>query len=189
MVEGEAPAGFEPEQWAAVQAAHEGYRLGTEVLLILPEIAVETGFFDLKVNEDLSITIPERLTDSALQEQMAKVLVPPPVAKSDEILATSGGMFYGREAPDMDLYVQEGDHFNAGDTLYIVEVMKMFNKVKATFAGTIEKVLIDTDGTIIKKGQPLFKVTPDETIVFESDEEKALRKQKATDSFLAKLAH
>jgi len=189
MLEGEAPAGFEPEQWAAVQAAHEGYRLGTEVLLILPEIAVETGFFDLKVNEDLSITIPERLTDTALQEQMAKVLVPPPVAKSDEILATSGGMFYGREAPDMDLYVQEGDHFNAGDTLYIVEVMKMFNKVKATFAGTIEKVLIDTDGTIIKKGQPLFKVTPDETIVFESDEEKALRKQKATDSFLAKLAH
>jgi pyruvate/2-oxoglutarate dehydrogenase complex dihydrolipoamide acyltransferase (E2) component len=67
--------------------------------------------------------------------------------------------------------------------------MKMFNKVKATFAGTIEKVLIDTDGTIIKKGQPLFKVTPDEKIVFESEEDIAARKQKATDSFLAKLAH
>ena len=189
QLSGAAPAGFDSDTWGAVQAAHEGYRLGTEVLLILPEIAIETGFFDLKVNDDLSIYIPERLTDTVLQDKMAKVLVPPPVAKSDEILAASGGMFYAREAPDMDVYVNEGDHFNAGDTLYIVEVMKMFNKVKATFAGTIDKVLIDTDGTIIKKGQPLFKVTPDEKIVFESEEEIAARKQKATDSFLAKLAH
>lgn len=186
---GSAPAGFDADLWAAAQAAHAGYRLGTEVLLILPEIAIETGFFELKVNDDLSINIPERLTDSALQDKMAKVLVPPPVAKSDEILAASGGMFYAREAPDMDVYVNEGDHFNAGDTLYIVEVMKMFNKVKATFAGTIDKVLIDTDGTIIKKGQPLFKVTPDEKIVVESEQDKAARKQQATDSFLAKLAH
>ena len=189
QLSGAVPAGFDSDTWGAVQAAHEGYRLGTEVLLILPEIAIETGFFDLKVNDDLSIYIPERLTDTVLQDKMAKVLVPPPVAKSDEILAASGGMFYAREAPDMDVYVNEGDHFNAGDTLYIVEVMKMFNKVKATFAGTIDKVLIDTDGTIIKKGQPLFKVTPDEKIVFESEEEIAARKQKATDSFLAKLAH
>jgi biotin carboxyl carrier protein len=189
LIEGAAPNGFDDALWSAVQSAHHGYRLGTEVLLILPEIAIETGFFELKVNDDLSITIPERLTDASLQEKMAKVLVPPPVAKSDEILAASGGMFYAREAPDMDVYVNEGDHFNAGDTLYIVEVMKMFNKVKATFAGTIDKVLIDTDGTIIKKGQPLFKVTPDEKIVFESEEEVALRKQKATDAFLAKLAH
>jgi acetyl/propionyl-CoA carboxylase alpha subunit len=189
QLSGSVPAGFDADTWEAAQAAHEGYRLGTEVLLILPEIAIETGFFELKVNDDLSISIPDRLTDTALQDKMAKVLVPPPVAKSDEILAASGGMFYAREAPDMDVYVNEGDHFNAGDTLYIVEVMKMFNKVKATFAGTIEKVLIDTDGTIIKKGQPLFKVTPDEKIVFESEEDIAARKQKATDSFLAKLAH
>ena len=59
---------------------------------------------------------------------MQKVLVPPPAAKSDEILSASGGMFYPREAPGMDVYVKEGDHFEAGDVLYIVEVMKMFNK-------------------------------------------------------------
>lgn len=189
ILQGPAPTGFDDDLWLAAQSAHEGYRLGTEVLLILPEIAISTGFFDLKVNDDLSITIPDRLTDPALQDRMAKVLVPPPVAKSDEILATSGGMFYAREAPDMEVYIKEGDHFNAGDTLYIVEVMKMFNKVKATFSGTIEKVLIETDGTIIKKGQPLFKVTPDEKLVIESEQEMAARKQQATDSFLAKLAH
>ena len=47
---------------------------------------------------------------------MAKVLVPPPVAKSDEILAESGGMFYGRETPESRaVREQEGDHFDAGD--------------------------------------------------------------------------
>jgi len=189
IIAGNAPAGFDAQLWQNVQAAHEGYRLGTEVLLILPEIAIETGFFDLKVNPDLSIEIPDRLTEATLQERMMKVLVPPPVAKSDEILAASGGMFYAREAPDMDVYVKEGDHFNAGDTLYIVEVMKMFNKVKATFAGTIDKVLVETDGAIIKKGEAIFKVTPDEKIVVETEQEIAARKQKATASFLTKLAH
>ncbi len=115
---------------------------------------------------------------------MAKVLAPPPSAKSDEILSVSGGMFYAREAPGMDEYVKEGDHFNAGDPLYIVEVMKMFNKVYAPFAGTIDKVLVEGDGVIIKKGQSLFKVTPDEKIVIESPEDIAARRQAKTGDFL-----
>ena len=67
-----------------------------------------TGFFELRVNDDLTIHIPERLTDPDLQERMAKVLVPPPVAKSDEILAESGGMFYSRETPEHERYVGGG---------------------------------------------------------------------------------
>jgi biotin carboxyl carrier protein len=95
---------------------------------------------------------------------MAKFLAPPPVAKSDEIVAASGGMFYGREVPEAPLYIEAGQHFNAGDPLYIVEVMKMFNKVVAPFSGTVEEVLVEGDGAIITKGQPLFKVTPDEVV-------------------------
>jgi biotin carboxyl carrier protein len=117
-------------------------------------IALDTGFFDLKVNADLSISIPAELLEKGLQDRMAKVLVPPPTAKSDEVLAASGGMFYAREAPGMEPFVQEGAHFTQGQPLYIVEVMKMFNKVYAPFAGTIDKVLVDGDGVIIKKGQP-----------------------------------
>ena len=60
----------------------------------------------------------------------------------------------------------------------------MFNKVSAPFAGTIVKVLIDEDGTIIKKGQPLFKITPDEKVEIESQEEINARRQKQTDAFL-----
>lgn len=166
-----APAGAPIADWNAVRAAHAGFQAGTAVLLVLPYIAATTGFFALRVLEDLSIEIPEALLDARHQADMAKVLVPPPAARADEILAASGGMFYPREAPGAPAFVNEGDHFKAGDPLYIVEVMKMFNRVYASFSGTIEKVLLHGEGVIIKKGQPLFKVIPDEQIVLDSPEE------------------
>ena len=184
LVSGSAPEGFSAEDWQAVQSAHIGYQAGTEILALLPMIAAETGFHDLIVNDDLTIHIPERLSDTDLQARMMKVLVPPPVAKSDEILAASGGMFYACEAPGMPPFVSEGSHFDAGQPLYIVEVMKMFNKVSAPFSGTIDKILVDQDGTIIKKGQPLFKITPDEIIEVESEEAIAERKRTTTEQLL-----
>lgn len=183
-----APAAAKGKDWAAIRAAHAGYQLGNEVLSLLPYLAVQTGFFDLRVKEDLSIDIPERLLDSGLQQAMAKVLVPPPMAKGDEILAASGGMFYACEAPGMPPFVQEGDHFEAGDPLYIVEVMKMFNKVRAPFAGKIAKVLIEQDGTIIKKGQPVFRIVPDEKIEVESPEQVLARQTEAASAFIQKVA-
>jgi acetyl/propionyl-CoA carboxylase alpha subunit len=181
------PEGVEAALWPAIRSAHSGYQAGMGMLAVLPSIAESTRYFDLTVNDDLTINIPERLLDESLQEAMAKVLVPPPVAKSDEILAESGGMFYGRETPEHEIYVQEGDHFEAGDPLFIVEVMKMFNKVYAPFSGTVDKVLVETDGVIISKGQPIFKITPDEKIVVESPEEIAARRRAATDNFLTQL--
>lgn len=180
----EAPSGMANDMWQQVRAAHKGFQAGTGILAILPCIAEATGYYALTVNDDLSIHIPERLLDEDLQAAMAKVLVPPPVAKSNEILAESGGMFYGRETPEHEAYVQAGDHFNAGDPLFIVEVMKMFNKVYAPFSGTIDEVLVDTDGVIIRKGQPIFTITPDEKLVEESPEDVAARRRSVTDDFL-----
>ena len=182
-----APEGISAELWQQIRGAHAGYQAGVDLLGVLPSIAENTGFYELSVNDDLTIHIPEKLMDEDLQDAMAKVLVPPPVAKSDEILAESGGMFYGRETPDAELYVQKGDHFEAGDPLFIVEVMKMFNKVYAPFAGTVDEVLVDTDGVIISKGQVIFKITPDEKIVSESPEEVAARRRAATSVFLEQL--
>jgi len=188
-LEGNAPDGIDDQKWQAIQASHIGFQAGTEILSSLPHIALQTGYFDLKVNDDLTITIPDELTQPELQDAMAKVLVPPPVASSDEILAESGGMFYPREAPGMDTFVAEGSHFNEGDPLYIIEVMKMFNKVYAPFAGTIDKVLVEQDGVIIKKGQPLFKITADEQVVVESDEDIRARKQAKTAEFLKTIVN
>ena len=183
----DAPEGIDAELWGRVRSAHQGFQAGADIIAILPSIAQATGFYELTVNPDLTINIPERLTAGDLQELMAKVLVPPPVAKSDEILSESGGMFYSRETPEHEVYVSEGDHFDAGDPLFIVEVMKMFNKVYAPFSGTIDKVLVDTDGMIISKGQPIFKITPDEIVIEESPETIAARRLEVTSQFLQQI--
>lgn len=183
----EAPAAFDAGQWPAVRAAHRGYQAGADILSLLPAIAEDTHFLALGVNPDLSIHIPDALLDPPHQAKMAKVLVPPPAASADEILAQSGGMFYARETPESEPYVRAGDHFDAGDPLYIIEVMKMFNKVYAPFAGTIDEVLIEDDGVIISKGQPLFRITPDERVVLESASDIAERRRRVTDAFLDKV--
>ena len=125
------PRGIRAGLWKNIRSAHAGFQAGVDILAVLPSIAEHTGFYKLSVKSDLTINIPTRLTEPELQDAMAKVLVPPPVANSDEILAESGGMFYARETPEHDVYVSEGDHFNTGDPLFIIEVMKMFNKVYA----------------------------------------------------------
>ena len=182
LLAGSTPDGVEASEWSAIQAAHRGYQAGAEILELLPAMTRFTGFYDLTINADMTIHLPERLLDEAHQKAMAKALAPPPVAKSDEIVAESGGMFYGREAPEAPVYVEAGQHFEAGEPLYIVEVMKMFNKVVAPFAGTVDEVLVEGDGVIIAKGQPLFKVTPDEKVEVLSDSEMAaLRREHTTE--------
>ena len=172
------------EQWLAIQSAHLGYQAGNEILSLLPFIGFNTQFFDLKANEDLTVHIPDSLLEKELQVAMAKVLVPPLVAKSDEILAPTGGMFYSCEAPGLPSFVEQGSHFEAGQPLYIIEVMKMFNKVNAPFSGTVDKILVEDDGAIISKGQVLFKITPDEVAVVESPEVIKTRIEKQTSEFL-----
>ncbi len=185
----EAPAfGFDAATWTKIRAAHAGYQMGLELLGLLALVADEVGFYDLVVNEDLTITIPERLFDADLQKAMKKVLVPPPATKADEVVAVSGGMYYGQEGPGMPTFVHEGMHFDVGQPLYIIEVMKMFNKVPATFAGTIDKILIEGgDGVIVSKGQPLFKITPDERVVDVDHKAVAKAKRAKTDEYLARV--
>lgn len=168
-----------------IQAAHHGFQLGLEILSILPYIGRKTGFFGLKVTADLGVTIPDSLRDRDAQEAAFKVLSPPPPISGNEITAPTGGMYYAREAPDRPAFIEVGQHFEVGDPLFITEVMKMFNKVHAPFAGTVDEILLDTDATIIKKGQAIFKVTPDEEIVIESLEEKSAAIRSQTDDFLS----
>ena len=114
-----------------------------------------------------------------------KQLSPPPAITGDQVTAPTGGMFYAREAPDQPPFVSAGQHFEAGDPLFIIEVMKMFNKVFAPFSGSVDEILIDADTTIVKRGEAIFKVTPDDEIVVESEEEILIGIRQETDRFLA----
>jgi acetyl/propionyl-CoA carboxylase alpha subunit len=183
----EAPAfGLDEATWARVRAAHAGHQVGLEILGLLPLIGDTTRFYDLRVNDDLTIEIPERLHDPAHQDAMRKVLVPPPATKSDEIVAAMGGTFYAQEAPHLPPFVTTDAHFEKGDPLYIIEVMKMFNKVYASFAGTVTEVLVES-GTVVRKGQPLFKIRPDEVLVEEDPAERERRVRACTETYVARL--
>ena len=158
--------GFDAEKWEAIRSAHYGYEVGLEMLGMLFLVGVNTKFWDMKVEEDLEITIPDYLTDPELQNRMKKILVPPPATKADEIVAVCGGMYYGQEGPGLPPFVHEGMHFEKDQPLYIIEVMKMFNTVRAPFSGTIDKITVEgSEGIIVQKGQQLFRITPDEKMV------------------------
>jgi acetyl/propionyl-CoA carboxylase alpha subunit len=186
LKEGVPTFGFDDAAWARVRAAHAGHQLGLEILALLPLIADTVGFEDLRLADDLTIEIPDRLLDPKHQDAMRKVLVPPPATKADEIAAAMGGTFYAQEAPHLPPFVAKDEHFEKGDPLYIIEVMKMFNKVHATFAGTVTEVLAES-GTVVRKGQPLFKIRPDEIVVEEDPAERSRRMRASTESYLQRL--
>ncbi len=69
------------------------------------------------------------------------------------------GTFYRKPSPDKDLFVKVGDTINAGDTVCIIEAMKLFNEVESEVSGKIVKVLVD-DSSPVEFDQPLFLVDP-----------------------------
>ena len=177
--------GYSAEMWEQVCSAHFGFEAGVELLSMLFRIADNIKYWDFRVEEDLEVSIPGHLSDPDLQARLKKILVPPPSTKADEVVALCGGMYYAQEAPGMPPFVHEGMHFEKGQPLYIIEVMKMFNKINAPFSGTIDKILIQGgDGTIVQKGQPLFKVTPDEKFVEVNPEEIEREKRERTSEYL-----
>ncbi|HIJ95663.1 MAG TPA: biotin carboxylase [Desulfuromonadales bacterium] len=181
-------AGFSAEEWEQIRQAHTGFEAGLELLGMLFSVAEKIKFWDFKIEDDLEVTIPEYLHDTELQARMKKILVPPPSTKADEIVAICGGMYYGQEAPGLPMFVSEGMHFEKGQALYIIEVMKMFNTVRAVFSGTIDKIIMQgVDGSIVQKGQPLFKITPDEKFVDIDPKELEREKRERTSEYLRQV--
>ncbi|MCB1304359.1 MAG: biotin carboxylase, partial [Leptospiraceae bacterium] len=169
------------------QSAHTAWQVGMELLAVPFLLGKKAGCMDFSYDENLKLVFPEKYSDPDYQKTSIRNLAPPPVASADLIVAASGGMFYSRETPTSDPYVEPGAHFNAGEPLYIIEVMKMFNKVMAEFAGTIEERLVPDDGVVVKKGQPIFRVKPDEERKIETPEEAEKRRKQYTESLLGLL--
>jgi acetyl/propionyl-CoA carboxylase alpha subunit len=174
------------ELWEACCAAHRAFQLGLELLLLIPRIGIASGFADIKVNEALEVVFPDKLVQEDSMRSLARALAPAPRASSNEIVTPSGGAFYSREAPHLPPLVQVGDHFKAGQPLFIIEVMKMFNKVLAPYSGRIvECVLAGQDGAIVRKGQVIFRIEPDERIEEETPAQIRERRSRVTSSLLS----
>jgi acetyl-CoA carboxylase biotin carboxyl carrier protein len=101
--------------------------------------------------------IPEQIVvDEATDKQLEKQ---DSDAKYIEIKSPIIGTFYRRSAPENPPFVKVGDSINAGDTVCIIEAMKLFNEVESEISGKIVKILVD-DSSPVEFDQPLFLVDP-----------------------------
>ena len=69
------------------------------------------------------------------------------------------GTFYRKPSPDKRVFAEVGDTISAGDTVCVIEAMKLFNEIESEVSGKIVKVLVD-DASPVEFDQPLFLVDP-----------------------------
>ena len=77
----------------------------------------------------------------------------------NEVLSPMPGTFYRAPSPEDDLFVQVGDSVKAGDTLCIIEAMKIMNEIEAEESGVVRKILVE-NAQPVEYNQPLFIVDP-----------------------------
>ena len=75
-----------------------------------------------------------------------------------EVKAPMIGTFYQSSEPDAEAFVKVGDPISEGDTLCIIEAMKMINKIESDISGTIERILVQ-NGDPVEFDQLLFLVS------------------------------
>ena len=82
-----------------------------------------------------------------------------PETKLIEIKSPMPGTFYSAPDPESSSFVNIGDNVNAGDTICIVEAMKIMNEIQAEESGVIEEILVDNSSPV-EFDQVLFKLKP-----------------------------
>ena len=100
---------------------------------------------------------PEPITAAAVAP--AETAAPAAEAAGDTIKSPIIGTFYRKSSPDKPNFVEVGDRVNEGDTLCVIEAMKLFNEIEAEMSGTIVKILVE-DSTPVEFDQPLFVIDP-----------------------------
>ena len=90
----------------------------------------------------------------------AAVVAPPAAPEPAEpeghvVKSPMVGTFYRSSAPGAKPFVEIGQNINAGETLCIIEAMKLLNEIEADQTGVVKKVLVE-NGQPVEYGQPLF---------------------------------
>jgi acetyl-CoA carboxylase biotin carboxyl carrier protein len=134
----------------------------------LNEVNIETEELKLSVKRDRKIT---QVIDSGTNvvasapESVAPATTEAKPADDStstgylEIKSPMIGTFYRASNPEADQFVNVGDNVDLGQTVCIIEAMKLFNEIESEVSGKIVKVLVD-NGTPVEYDQPLFLVDP-----------------------------
>ena len=138
------------------------------------EVEIEQKDFKIIIKSESKKVEQQYVIQQAAPQQIAAPSAPvaAPVAapvttpeKADEnanyitVKSPMIGTFYRSAGPDKDLFVSVGQSISKGDTVCIIEAMKLFNEIESEISGKIVKVLVD-DATPVEYDQPLFLVDP-----------------------------
>ena len=107
-----------------------------------PKVSLQPGIDDMTEAPPLTLAIPTKAG-----EAVEGTLVTSPLV----------GTFYTAPAEDADAFVQVGDRVKEGQTLAIVEAMKLMNEIESEAEGTIVEILV-SNGEAVEYGQPLFRI-------------------------------
>ncbi len=142
----------------------------------LIELLEESGVAEIEIHEgEESVRISRYVENSPVAVQAVapapmpvpaalEAASPPPAEKEPKeesvpqghsVKSPMVGTFYRASSPGANSFVEIGQQVNEGDTLCIIEAMKMLNQIEADMAGTIAAILVD-NAEPVEYGQPLF---------------------------------
>ena len=104
-----------------------------------------------------NITNQQGAADSALRQETGDVQQ---AGKYASIESPMVGTFYAAASEEAEPFVKVGDTVKAGQTVGIVEAMKLMNEIEAECSGTVEEILVG-NGQMVEYGQPLMRVRTD----------------------------
>ncbi len=139
----------------------------------LAKLMQETGLTALELTEGESVLKLERKQEViaaapvavaaapvAGPEALGVVSQPETVQTQQEgtmVLSPTVGVFYAAPSPDARPFVEVGDQVKKGDTLCIIEAMKLMNEIPAEVDGTIAEICVG-NGQVVEYNQPLFRI-------------------------------
>ena len=131
-------------------------------------IEIRRGFTTYRVSREAAHPVPAAAIHPVVAAAMAApagaAAMPPaaaeaPPTKLIEVKSPMVGTFYRAPEPGAEPYVKVGGRVGVGQTLCIIEAMKIMNELEAEVTGTVREVLVE-DAQPVEFGQVLFRVEP-----------------------------
>jgi acetyl-CoA carboxylase biotin carboxyl carrier protein len=133
----------------------------------LVELLRESGVGEIRVRQgetEISVQAKAPAAASPPTQAVPEMVEPEPSPEMDGLHAVRSpvvGTFYRAPAPGEAPYVEVGDAVSAGQTLCIVEAMKLMNEIVADVSGEVVEILAENAGGV-EYDQPLFHLRPEE---------------------------
>ena len=135
----------------------------------LDDVSIETENIKIRVkknNRNFTTKEQPKIVKTEIQPEASPVENKVPEEKKEKtsnnniiIKSPMIGTFFRSPNPESDPFINEGDSIKVGQTICIVEAMKLFNDIESEISGKIVKILVD-DNSPVEYDQPLFEVDP-----------------------------